>query len=399
MNDKALHQQASAAPSPNPSPLGRGVIRIAVFFWKWLVAAVLCTSALLSILAVGWVMRLMHRTTLKAWHRRSGATGVRQRFIDFVAADPATYEHRHWPNWMLGQSGRTDGGGFKRTMRLVFGSLWANLRAGLAGIVNVWALTLPPCLIMFFSWYAGWDNSFNKGYEQAYVGPSLGLLGILMFAVALLYVPMAHARQASTGDWRSFYDFGLVWRIIRRRRWACVGFAAAVSLLAVPVSVMKIAPLGFGQSEAWVAMTDAEYLEALRGFYFWCCVVVFAFYTIVGVLSARIYAGGLVALVRSGEVTTDELADREREALHRLGLTDAQPRPRRHLVVRTALGAGGWLTRFGATTAALVLWLVLVIQHLYVPIFFVNHGAPSWLNQPLVMLPWFNYIPAHLLGG
>lgn len=373
--------------------------RIVVGVWKWLIAAALCMSALFSILAVGWVMRLMHRNTLKAWHRRSEAGRAGEKFIDFAANDPATVEHRHWPNWFLGQTANTDGGGIKRTARTLLGSLWANARIGLPGIVNVWVLTLPPCLIMLFSWYAGWDNSFNKGYEQAYVGPGLGMLGIFLFALAMLYVPIAHARQASTGNWRSFYDFGLVWRIIRRRRWACVGFAAAVWVLALPINVMKIAPIGFGESPAWAAMTDAQYLEALQGYYFWCCVAVFAIYTLVGVLSARIYAGGLLALVRSGEVTVDELADGERDALKRLGLTDAEPRPRRHLVVRTALGAGGWLARFGATVTAMLLWVTLVIHHVYVPAFFVYHGPPSWLNQPFVMLPWFNYIPTQLLGG
>ena len=45
-------------------------------------------------------------------------------------------------------------------------------------MANTWVLTLVPSLLMLFSWEAGWDNSFNKGYEQAAIGPTTGTLGI-----------------------------------------------------------------------------------------------------------------------------------------------------------------------------------------------------------------------------
>ena len=51
--------------------------------------------------------------------------------------------------------------------------LIANFREGLGATVALAALTLPPGTCMAISWYAGWNNSFNKGYEHAAFGPLL----------------------------------------------------------------------------------------------------------------------------------------------------------------------------------------------------------------------------------
>ena len=71
--------------------------------------------------------------------------------------------------------------GFARLRRIgkaFFQSLWLNLTIGAQAIFNTWVLTMPGCVLMLFSWYAGWHNSFNKGYEQAVVGPLTGFGGI-----------------------------------------------------------------------------------------------------------------------------------------------------------------------------------------------------------------------------
>ena len=81
------------------------------------------------------------------------------------------------------------------------------MRVGIAGMVNTWVLTLPPAVHSVFGCYAGWDNSFNKGQEQYSVGIVISLMGIALFILIMLYVPMAQARQADTRKWRSFYEF------------------------------------------------------------------------------------------------------------------------------------------------------------------------------------------------
>src|SRR2546429_8683233 len=87
-------------------------------------------------------------------------------------------------------------------------------------------------------WYDGWNNSFNKGYEQFSVGPGVSVLGILLFITAMLYVPMAQARQAVTGNWRCFYQFRLIRTLVRRRWFACFGLAALYALCSLPILVL-----------------------------------------------------------------------------------------------------------------------------------------------------------------
>src|SRR5262249_35650377 len=193
-------------------------------------------------------------------------------FVEFVAeVDPA---HQHWPNWFVQQNfweilkgkraphpnpppvGRGEGedkptahaasigdsadnvrngslspsdgervgvrGSFQRLGRGLIDSLWLNLRIGFRAITNTWILTLPAGLLWWFGWYDGWNNSFNKGYEQAPVGPLISIIGIIWMIAAMFYVPLAQARQAATGEWRSFFQFRLLWSIVRARALACI---------------------------------------------------------------------------------------------------------------------------------------------------------------------------------
>ena len=79
-------------------------------------------------------------------------------------------------------------------------------------------MILPVGALWLLSWWGGWQNSFHKGYEQAWVGPVVGLLGIGLFLPVMTYVPLAQARQAATGSWRAFWDLSLIRRLARARR-------------------------------------------------------------------------------------------------------------------------------------------------------------------------------------
>jgi hypothetical protein len=134
--------------------------------------------------------------------------------------------------------------------------------------VNTWALTLPACLLWWFGWYDGWNNSFNKGYEQAAVGPLISLLGIAWFITAMFYVPLAQARQAVTGEWRSFYQFRLIWKIVRDRWVYCVLLAVLYALLSVPLSVLKTSPMFWMHSSPSLgALTSAQVEQFQRDGY------------------------------------------------------------------------------------------------------------------------------------
>ncbi len=152
-----------------------------------LLGAICSQVLLLSIVAVGWVQRRMQRETLRAFERAGEGA---------LQGVPELRDALEPPGWF---GGVPSASGWRRFL----GGFTANARIGLAATLNTWALTLPGALLWLFSWYDGWNNSFHKGYEQAAVGPAMGLLGVGLFIAAMLYVPMAQARQASTGSWRS----------------------------------------------------------------------------------------------------------------------------------------------------------------------------------------------------
>jgi len=254
-------------------------------------------------------------------------------------------------------------------------------------------LTLPGCMLWLFAWYDGWNNSFNKGYEQAPVGPLTGLLGILLFISAMFYVPLAQARQASTGDWRSFYDFRLIAGLARRHWLACLILAALYSLVSVPVMILKTAPIFFTQNNPTVSdFTTAQALKQLNGYYFFAAMLVFPGYVILRLAAARIYAGGILAGVQAGHVPVAALGEKERQELQRLDLIQVNPPRARHVLLRVARTTGAWAMRCAAVAAAGFVWFSFVAQ-IFISEFFMYHPGIGWLNQPLVQLPWFHYLP------
>lgn len=404
--------RASAGPRTHP-PAGAGhtlprrAWKGIVFVWKYLAGAILCLNLLTSVVVVGWVFRLMQRSTFRYWYRRGETAAENTTFASFAEDNERIQSHRHAPNWIVRQNFiQTVRGGAARKEsalpiragRSLFHSLWLNVRIGAAAAFNTWVLTLPACTLWLFAWYAGWNNSFHKGYEQAAVGPLTGMLGIALFIVAMLYVPMAQARQAATGHWRSFYDFPLVWGLVRRRWWACVGLAALYALLSVPVMAMKTAPAFFDRLPGYPQMTDAQVLAQLNSYFFFACLLVFPAYIALRLVAARIYAAGLLKSVRAGHIPFDRLARIERSVLDRLGLLEVKPAAERHVLVKTIGGTGRFAARFAAGALAVTIWFVFISQ-IYISEFLNYHAAHGWLNQPLIQLPWFKYIPAALTGG
>src|SRR6266852_5796624 len=149
-------------------------------------------------------------------------------------------------------------------------SLSQNFWIGLRAITNTWALTLPACLFWWFGWYDGWNNSFNKGYEQAPAGPLISIFGIFLFIAAMFYVPLAQARQCATGEWRSFFQFGLVWSVVRLRWISSVCLALLYSLFVLLLHVLQIAPMFLPQGNPGLEhLTDAQVLKRLDGYFVW----------------------------------------------------------------------------------------------------------------------------------
>lgn len=309
--------------------------------FKGLGAAVLCLNPVTSLFVVGWVQALQRRSILGAWG---------------VPPPPAL-------------------------------SPWPTFKAGALAYFNAAVLTFPGSVLWMFAWYDGWNNSFHKGYEQAWVAPSIGVLGSALFIAAMLYVPVAQARQAAAGDWRAFYAFRVVWSVTRAKWLSCLGLAAAYAALALPVTVLRMAPNFFGNA------IDAGADGAAAGpfllkYSYGACVAVLAGYVAVRLAAARVYASGLVELVKDGVVTEGDLAPAESAALSQAGLLRAEPAAERHALLRVLGWAGTRTGRAVSLGGAVLFWAVFVFQVFATQ--FINFKPRSgWLNQPLVQLPWF----------
>lgn len=377
---------------------------VVVFLWKSIFGMVLCQTLAGSVAVLGWSYRLMQRSALKAWWK-AGKRGQGESFAEFVRASHLSATHEHWPNWLVRQNFAREMGAVSSATRWarvqffvtgLWTSLWLNVKTGVKAIFNTWVLTMPACLLWWFSWYDGWNNSFGKGYEQAVVGPSLGMLGVILFIAAMFYVPMAQARQAVTGNWRSFYQFRLVWSLIRRRWLACLGLASLFSALSVPVMILKTIPGFLPQiNPSLLDLSPTEALKFINSYFFWSTVLVFPAFVVVRLASAHLYASALLAAYQRGAVPEEALAEVEWDTLHRLDLLHVRITPVPSALIRALAWTGSKAARFAVGIALALVWFTFVAQ-IYISEFLTYHRARGWLNQPLVQLPWFNYAPQEL---
>lgn len=376
--------------------------RRAWFPVKTLVAMALSQLALGSILLLGWVQRLVQRGILKRWWQLSPLRESGVSFADFAAGGTHSREHISWPNFVLGQNGypraalERVNGFFSRAgilLKHLVRSLFRNLRLGLQAILTTWTLTLPGCVLWLFAWYDGWNNSFNKGYEQAAVGPLVFGLGMILFSLAMFYVPLAQARFASTGSWRSFYEFRLVWRLIRQEWLGCLLLAGLYALASLPLNIIKTIPQFFPQMRPeWELLSQEDAIGLLKVYFFWTMLLLLPIYLTLRMVAGRIYASGVVRALRRGTILEEELTENEWEPLQRLGLLES-PEPARHHIIVRALA---WMaTRAGMMTSSLLIfgfWLAFVFL-IMMSEFFQFHPFVGWMNQPFVHLPWFRYLP------
>jgi hypothetical protein len=155
---------------------------------RFAVGVILCLTPVTAILVLGWLMRLMQR---EEDHARKGMQGA------------ARGEHApRLPHWITAQTPNS-----ASLLARWFGSLVDNLRQGLAALAALAVGTLPFTLLWLLSWWGGWDNSFNTGYEQAWVGRTIGLIGVAIALPLLARLPMALAHQAAEGRIGAFFAF------------------------------------------------------------------------------------------------------------------------------------------------------------------------------------------------
>ena len=341
-------------------------IRKGVRFLKaWLLGAVGCQSFLGAMVVTGWSYRFCRRRMIGYWQKKAGV--------------PEPYRS---PRWVLSE--RDIDESWWSRVKWCFGSLKANFVSGLGHVLTAFLITLVPGILLAFAWWGGWNNSFNKGYEQAGVGPGLGLLGIFLMALALLYLPMAQAHQAACGKVGAAFEFRQVARLIRRSPWGSLLLGILTALCGFPLvfSSLYLSTAAATQPDL-LELPPVQIVSFLNTYYFfWALLFVFPAFFVLRIFAARLYAAASWALALQGRYSHPVLND----------IVVTRP---------PALCSRGrkywrrcWKTAVFATAyAALVVFAALPLLSQFsatVPV------AKRWLIHPMVQMPMYRHIPEPL---
>lgn len=372
--------------------------KFVAFIWKTAVGVTFCLTPLTAILVLGWTGRAMRRKAVKTWYRQSQSTDGAS-FSRAMSADRETEHLAKWPNWVLSQcfrgdlsgafgSGNTLAARARFLVRAFAGSLWENFTLGFQLAINCWVLTVPACLLWLLGWWSGWENSFNKGYEQAWVGPVTALAGVAIFVVAMFHLPLAQARQAVTGRWRTFYDFGISHRLRRLGRASALWLVVLYLVAGIFVTGAKIAPLAIGNlidgSNLQFSAGNADLIKV--GWAYAAATLVFVLFVGLRLIAAKQYARSITAGVASGRLDPAELQAAEQRYLRHFDLNRTVEPPERNLLVRSVAWSGAGIGAFVVLTLTAGGWALFSFQVFFGQ--FLNHSWVAWLNLSLIQLPW-----------
>jgi hypothetical protein len=414
--DEPLPVVLSAEPPPfvlpaEPGPLRRLVSFVGRWAWRLLWSTLFGTNMLLGVALLGWLQRWTRRRVLLAWWRASpkAASGTFESFYEGwlppgpdAPAAPRFFLREGLHRFSRTLERPTDGRPplhltqIRRFLVTPVHSLLLNFWIGVQTLFCTFLVVGPGLLLMLFGWEFGWLNSFNKGYEQAGVGPVTSLLGIALFIMAMFYVPLAQIHLAVAGRARAFFDVRLVRRLTRARPLGCLFLAVGMTALCLLLEILKTAASAI-PSDPGEDAGPADYraiLERLRNYYLVCSLVMFVGLVLTRVYAARLYRSALRAALQNGTLTRADLPPELQMWLHRLNVVPSAAEQPEGLerFLREWLGRS-W--RF-AVGAALALTWFLFAGWTYVGEFFNYHPVIGFLNRPQILLPTFDYIPSQL---
>lgn len=303
---------------------------------RLLAGVLLSLNPLTAIIVLGWLTRLMR-----------DESRVRQGLLRTGGTDAAGDLPRRaaLPSWIAGEIDA------RSLPYRWLGGLLANLRLGVATLATAAVGTLPFSLLWLLAWWAGWENSFNKGYEQAWIGPVLWGAGVLIALPLLARLPMALAHQAETGRFGAVFEVRQVRALIAAAGWRYVLLALLSVLAVLPILLFRMMPVFV---EAWLPgfadMDEAEVATVARRLHVVAGVYVFLAVLLLRRSAARVHALAVVRLQHDG-------------------------------------GPPGGFIRTALRTVVLwLIWLVLPVQILIGQFF--NHHWWLWVTHPVTALPW-----------
>ena len=310
-------------------------------FFRWLrdmaVGTLLCLTPVAALLALGWQMRAVSRRIDARW-------GV-------VATSPG---------WVLGARGT---GWLSR----LIGGLAANVRAGVFAFLGLAMLTLPFTVLWLGAWWAGWENSFNKGYEQAAVGPIVWSIGTVLALPVLAHLPLAVAYAAHESRVSAFFEVSRIRSLAAASGWRIAWLALLGVVLSIPFFGMRALPVFVeGIVPGFADMTGEQQAQVAFGFDLFGAGLAFVLMLFFKLRAASVYA-----------IAAPRAATGRRRALWE-GHVAQSVTPR---------GRDPW--RVSSTVwnlLASAIWLALPV--LIVMGQFMNYAPALWLTHPTFLLPW-----------
>lgn len=319
--------------APRARPLPLALLRLGS---NLIIGGLLCTTPLTALVVLGWLTRRMDRTAWQVWG-----------------------SDRPDPGWLLGPRGQ---GWITRCV----GGLAANFRIGVVTFTGLALWTLPFTLLWLGAWWAGWENSFNKGYEQAAIGPTVWLAGALLAIILLAHLPFALAHAAVEMRLAAFFEGRRIRSVTAAAGWRGAGLALLSVALSLPLLGVRAAPPfiesivpGFADMPPDRQGDIVGTLTLLTAFY------TFAMLWLLRHRAAAIYAR---AVIRAAAGRNAALW-----AGHIAAARIAPPPP-------TRLEAALW------PVMSSLIWLALVVQIVLGQ--FINYAPLRWLTQPVFLLPW-----------
>ena len=305
-----------------------------------IVGTLLAMTPVTALLVLGWFMRDMRRVAQAA--SGGGQTAV--------------------PGWVLNRDGE---GVAARWL----GGFAANIREGLMAGLALALGTLPFAGFWITSWWAGWDNSFNKGYEQAFIGPATGLLGLGIFMVMMVYLPMAQAHMAVENRLSAFFEFARIRSAARHAGLSQLFWAFGLAFFSLPIFAARGLPTfveGIIPGFADFTATEVQDLQTLIALVM--SAYIFATLLIFRRRQARIYATAVGRARLTGE---HDLWAGTRLSAFANPQRAYRPNPLLRMVYFVVLMGIWWC----------VAAMIYVGQ-------FLNHDWHVWLTHPLIFLPW-----------
>lgn len=302
------------------------------------VGSLLCLTPLTSLIALGWLTRRMAATINWRWDHVSQRAG-----------------------WVLGPRGT---GWFTRG----FGGIGANIRVGIQTVIGLAILTLPFSAAWLGAWWAGWENSFNKGYEQAAIGPIVWLSAALLAVVSLTHLPFALAHAASEGRVGAFFEFRRIRSVVIAAGWRSPWLAFLSVTLSLPLVASRAFTVfveGIIPGFADMGIEERDNVASLQA------------------LLTAVYGFGLLQVLRNRAAVFYAYASlraaKGRNAALWVGHICASKQGCT-CSVSWALSAF-WLS------LSCAIWFGLVVQIVIMQ--FVNYDPWLWLTHPVYLLPWF----------